>query len=199
MIAFTTEPPLQSILQALADAIGTREKVLLGELTDSLGRRGFGPVILLASAMMVLPTGMVPGVPAFMGVILLLAGGQMLSGRHELWLPPKIYGIVLPGPALRRGIVRAEPLALRLSRWLRLRWLFLVNGFLSRWLIALILIVTSGVIIIIGAIPGLPFLLALHLLAFGLGLTVGDGVFVAAGYGIFLPAVALAGHLSGFL
>ncbi|SDI25543.1 exopolysaccharide biosynthesis protein [Aliiruegeria lutimaris] len=199
MVAFKTEPPLQSILHALADTIGTREKVLLGELTDSLGRRGFGPVILLASAMMVLPTGMVPGVPAFMGVILLLAGGQMLSGRHELWLPPKIYGIVLPGPALRRGIARAVPLAGRLSRWLRLRWLFLVNGFLSRWMIALILILTSGVIIVIGAIPGLPFLLALHLVAFGLGLTVGDGVFVAAGYGIFLPAATLAAHLSGFL
>ena len=199
MVAFRTEPPLQSILLALAVTIGTREKVLLGELTDSLGRRGFGPVILLASTMMVLPTGMIPGVPAFMGLILILAGGQMLSGRHELGLPPRIYGIVLPGPALLRGIARAEPMARRLSRWLRLRWLFLVNGLLSRWMIALILIITSGVIIVIGAIPGLPFLLALHLVAFGLGLTVGDGVFVAAGYVIFLPAALLAGHLSGFL
>lgn len=193
------DKPLELMIEALAEVIGTREKVLLGELVDALGARGFGPVILLAAAMMVLPTGMVPGVPAFMGLMLLMAGAQMLRGRRGLWLPPRLYGITLPGPALQRGLARALPVAERLGRWVRARLSFLVYGWLSLWLIALILILTSGVIIVIGAIPGLPFLLALHVLAFGLGMTSGDGLLVAAGYVIFLPAATLAGHIAGFL
>ena len=187
------------MLLTLAETIGTRERVLLGELTDSLGPRGFGPIILLAAAMMMLPTGIIPGVPAFMGVLLLLAGGQMLSGKRELWLPPRIYGITLPGPALLRGLVRAKPVAIKLERWVKARWLFLVEWRASLWFIAVILILSSGVIIVIGAIPGLPFLLALHVLAIGIGLTAGDGRFVAAGFALFLPSAFLAGRLAGLV
>ncbi|RYH12337.1 exopolysaccharide biosynthesis protein [Tropicimonas sp. IMCC6043] len=193
------DPPLTEMLRALTETIGTRERVFLGELIDALGARGYGPVILLAAAMTLLPTGMIPGVPAFMGVILMLTGVEMLRGRRGLWLPPRLYGITLPGPALLRGIHRAEPTVRRLERHIRARLQFLITWRISLWSIAAILIVTSGVMIVIGAIPGLPFVLALHLLAFGLGLTAGDGLFVVAGYAIFVPAAALAAYLAGIL
>ncbi|MDV7144803.1 exopolysaccharide biosynthesis protein [Tropicimonas sp. TH_r6] len=194
-----TEPPLESMLQALVETIGTRQKVFLGELTDSLGTRGFGPVILLASAMTMLPTGIIPGVPAFMGLIMILAGGQMLTGHRELWLPPRIYAIQLPGPALLRGIARAEPIAIKLERYIKARWQFLVTWQVFLWLIALVMIFSALLIITIGAIPGLPFLLAMHILAFGLGLTTSDGRFILAGFVIFLPSAWLAAWLSGLL
>ncbi|MFV0335558.1 MAG: exopolysaccharide biosynthesis protein [Tropicimonas sp.] len=196
MALSSAKPPLRSLLLALAETIGTREKVLLGELVEALGMRGSGPVILLAAAMMILPTGMIPGVPAFMGGILVLAGVQMLRGRRALWLPPLLYGITLPGPALLRGIARAAPVTARLERYLRPRWQFLVTWRLSFWCIALIVIVTGGVVIVIGAVPGIPFLLAFHVLAFGLGLTTGDGFFVAAGHTILLPVILLAGRFA---
>lgn len=193
------DPPLTEMLRVLAETIGSRERVFLGELIDALGARGFGPIILLASAMTLLPTGMIPGVPAFMGLILMLTGVEMLRGRRGLWLPPRIYGITLPGPALLRGIDRAGPSARRLEQSIRARLQFLITWRISLWSIAAILIVTSAVIIVIGAIPGVPFVFTIHLLAFGLGLTAGDGLFVAAGYAIFLPAAALTARLAGFL
>lgn len=199
MTAPSEEPPLEAMIHALAETVGKRERVLLGELVDALGTHGFGPVILFASAMMMLPTGIIPGVPAFMGLLMVMAGGQILRGRRTLWLPPRIYGIQLPGPTLLRGLDKARPLAIRLGRSVRARMLFLVDGWLSLWAMAIIIILTSLLIIVIGAIPGLPFLLGMHILAFGLGLTVGDGLFIAVGYGIFLPAALLAGRLTGLI
>ena len=42
-----------------------------------------------------------------------------------------------------------------------------------------------------GFIPGLPFALSWHLLVFGLGLTLRDGVLVAIGWAIVVPEIAL--------
>ena len=61
---------------------------------------------------------------------------------------------------------------------------------------ALILILTAILLIVIGAVPGLPFLLALHVLTFGLGLTTRDGLFVAAGYAILLPVALVVWYLT---
>ena len=196
MTSAPATPALRTILRDLTRTIGTREKVLLGELVEALVEHGYGPVILLAAAMLILPIGMIPGVPAFMGIVLLLTGVQMLRGKHSLWLPPRLYGITLPGPLLLRAIRRIVPFTLRIESRLRPRLSLLVDWRLSRWAMALILILTAILLIVIGAVPGLPFLLALHVLTFGLGLTTRDGFFVAAGYAILLPVALVVWYLT---
>ena len=196
MTSAPATPALRTILRDLTRTIGTRQKVLLGELVEALVEHGYGPVILLAAAMLILPIGMIPGVPAFMGIVLLLTGVQMLRGKHSLWLPPRLYGITLPGPLLLRAIRRIVPFTLRIESRLRPRLSFLVDWRLSRWAMALILILTAILLIVIGAVPGLPFLLALHVLTFGLGLTTRDGFFVAAGYAILLPVALVVWYLT---
>ncbi len=196
MTSAPATPALRTILRDLTRTIGTRQKVLLGELVEALVEHGYGPVILLAAAMMILPIGMIPGVPAFMGIVLLLTGVQMLRGKHSLWLPPRLYGITLPGPLLLRAIRRVLPFTLRIESRLRPRLSFLIDWRLSCWAMALILILTAILLIVIGAVPGLPFLLALHVLTFGLGLTTRDGLFVAAGYAILLPVALVVWYLT---
>lgn len=197
--AISGPQPLQGMLEQIHLVVGDRQTVLLGELMDALGARGFGPVILLTASIMVLPTGMIPMVPAFMGLVLLLAAGQMLRGRQELWLPPRLYRVQIPGPTVHKALAKAAPTVDRLGRQLRPQWQWLASSRISMWLIALILAITSLGIIAIGAIPGLPFLLAFHLLAFGIGMTAGDGRFMAAGYLLFLPSALLAIRLAELL
>ncbi|WP_068117141.1 exopolysaccharide biosynthesis protein [Tropicimonas marinistellae] len=192
-------PPLEQMLVDVATVVDGREKVLFGELLDALGRRGFGPVLTLASAMTILPTGVVPMVPAFMGAIMLLASVQMLRGRKEIRVPPRVYRLQLPGATVLRALERAAPAAHRLGKLIRPHLVWLTRGWLAVRAIALVTIATSLAIIAIGAIPGLPFVLAIHLLAFGIGLTAGDGRFVAAGFAIFLPAAYGAAKWAGLL
>ncbi|SFB75624.1 exopolysaccharide biosynthesis protein [Tropicimonas isoalkanivorans] len=191
--------PLEQMLWDVATMVNGRETVLFGEMLDALGRRGFGPVLTLASAMAVLPTGIVPGVPAVMAVIMMIASVQMLRGRKELWVPPRLYRLQIPGVTVLKAVARARPTARRLGRINRPHMQWLTRSRPAIWSIALVVILTSCAIITIGAIPGLPFVLAIHLLAFGIGLTAGDGRFVAAGFAIFLPAAYGALRLTGMV
>lgn len=192
-------PPLERMLSDIAQVAGGRETILFGEILDALGRRGFGPVLTVCSAATLLPTGMVPGVPAVMGVIILIASVQMLRGRRELWMPPRLYRLQLPGATVRRAVDRARPAAVRLGRLIRPHLGWLARARPAIWAVALVTMPTSCAIIAIGAIPGLPFVLAIHLLIFGIGLTAGDGRFVAAGFAISLPAAWGALRLAGLL
>jgi hypothetical protein len=56
-----------------------------------------------------------------------------------------------------------------------------VHGWLALRAIAGLLLLCGTTIIAMGAIPGVPFLLAFPVLLLGVGLTAGDGVVVAAG------------------
>lgn len=194
-----TPPPLEAMLDDIAASVGNRQAVLFGEMLDTLGRRGFGPVLTLASGLTLLPTGMVPMVPAIMGAIMLTTCIQMLRGRREIWLPPWFYRRQIPGPVILHALDRARPTALRLDRMIRPHLVWLARSRLVAWAVALVVAVTSLAIIAIGAIPGLPFLLAIHPLLFGIGLTTGDGRFVAAGFAVFLPAAWGALWLAGLV
>jgi hypothetical protein len=50
--------------------------------------------------------------------------------------------------------------------------------------------------ILIGSIPGLPFVLCVPVLLFGLGLTAGDGLCIAIGFAITIPAAMTAASLA---
>ncbi|KCV83190.1 exopolysaccharide synthesis, exoD [Actibacterium atlanticum] len=168
-----------------------REKVALRAVIEALGARGFGPLLVVLSLLVISPVGMVPGVPAIVGATLFLIGLHMMIGRTRLWLPARL-GRVMIGANLLRGA----------AKYLRkvMGWLHPVLGQrrsgLSASPLAVALIgitcVASGVIIIFaGFIPGLPFALSWHLLVFGLGLTLRDGVLVAIGWAIVVPEIAL--------
>ncbi|SNS81131.1 exopolysaccharide biosynthesis protein [Tropicimonas sediminicola] len=191
--------PLEAMLQDIAAMAGGREAILFGEMLDALGRRGFGPVLTLAAALTLLPTGMVPLVPAVMGVIMLTTSAEMLRGRREIWIPPWLYRRQIPGATLHAAIDRARPTAARLDRLIRPHLTWFARSRLIAWAIGAVVAVTSLAIIAIGAIPGLPFLLAIHPLLFGIGLTTGDGRFVLAGFAIFLPTAYVALRLAGAL
>jgi hypothetical protein len=55
---------------------------------DAVGRRSFGPLLLLAGIVLAAPgVGDIPGVPTVMGLFILLVSGQMLFDRDHFWMP----------------------------------------------------------------------------------------------------------------
>ena len=65
--------------------IGSGERISLGELTTSLGDRGFGLLVLIFALPNIIP--MIPGVSTVSGVVIALVGLQMMIGRHAPWMP----------------------------------------------------------------------------------------------------------------
>jgi len=136
-----------------------------------------------------LPTGLIPMMPATIGGLLALTAIQMIVGGRGVSVPPRLGRVTIPPATLAAALRRIAPLSKRLGRVLHPRLGPLVHGALPLLAIALILLASAAVMIVIGSIPGLPFLLCIPAVLFGLGLTAGDGVFVALGF----AATGLAG------
>jgi hypothetical protein len=83
-------PPedLEELLDRFDEAADRCDKVSLDLMMDEVGRRSFGPLLLLAGMVMVAPViGDIPGVPVLLGSFVLLVAVQLLLGWNHFWLP----------------------------------------------------------------------------------------------------------------
>lgn len=80
---------LEQMLSRISQAEdNSSERISLGNIVNEVGHRSFGPLLLIAGIITVLPVvGDIPGVPTLMAAFILLVAGQLLFGRHYFWLP----------------------------------------------------------------------------------------------------------------
>ncbi len=167
------------------------DHIPVGILVDTLGARGFGPVLILLSALLILPVGMIPGMPGLVAVMMMLIGVQMFGRSNHLWVPEALRKKHLPIRILRTSLHHMRPVAKRLRALLGPRLTIIFDTAAIRVGIATILITTGAVIFFIGFIPGLPFFLSVHVLLIGLGQTARDGWVTLLGMAIYAPVVWL--------
>ena len=68
---------IESVLASLEKTAEGEETVEIGNILKALGERGFGPILLVLSMFLILPVGMIPGMPGVVGVALMI----VLTGR----------------------------------------------------------------------------------------------------------------------
>lgn len=175
---------LSRILDTLDAKAGT-EDLTLGGLVAELGARGFGPLFVLLGGLVALPTGAIPGVPAVVGLSLILLAGQLMLGWRTPWLPRRLRERPIGREALHGALRRSRPLAARLGKVLRERLVFMAAGPVALRVAAAAVMLAGALMIPIGFIPLLPLLLGVPVLAIGLGLMARDGLFVCFGLGAF--------------
>lgn len=182
---------LDSVLDALEHLALTPGEVSLAQVLSAIGSRGFGPLMVVFSAFLILPVGMIPGVPAVVAGILMLIGGHLIIERRRLWVPARLGRLHISSRILAASVKRAHPVVAFLRPVLARRFETLVEGVLALRLIGVILIATGAVIMFVGFIPGLPFALSLHILVLGLALTARDGLMGLLGYAAVAPELAV--------
>jgi len=167
--------------------------VTLDEILEAVGRRSFGPLLLLAGLVVLAPlVGDIPTVPTIMALLVLLVAGQLLLRREEFWLP---------GWLLRRSVERGK--IRKAVGWLRrpVRW---VDRILRPRLKALTgdagaVAVAVACIIIALAMPPMEFIpfsaniAGVALAAFGLALVTRDGVVALVAFAFTLGALGWVG------
>jgi hypothetical protein len=182
------DQPLDRLPKDLAELGNDRSEVPLRQLVRTLETRGYGPLLAVLAALMMLPLGAVPGFPAIVGLLFVLCGGQMLRGTRGVWLPRRVGNIRVPSGTLRASIDRVRPVMQKLRPCFHSRMTWATSGNSVR-LIAVLVMIAGLAMIGLGFIPGLPILIALPVLIFGLGLTMGDGLVVVTGFALSLPTV----------
>lgn len=120
---------LEKLLDDLAGAgDGASEKISVGTLLDVVGRRAFGPVILVPGLIALSPLSGIPGLPSVVGLTVMLLVGQLLLGRRQFWLPRWMLARKLPRARLGSALKAAKPAARAVDRITRPRLVFLTQG-----------------------------------------------------------------------
>ena len=184
--------PLLQTLDAVREQTES-DVTCFGDIVDAIEERGYGPLIMVLSAFVILPTGAIPGVPAVVGVALLLIAGQLLWGRDAPWLPQWLRRFEIDNDTLNSATDAARPWAERLSALLRHRLSVLTNGPVANRVVALCVVAASLALIPLGFIPFIPMALGAALFLLGLGMTARDGLVIALGYAAFALALYFGG------
>ncbi|MCO5787169.1 exopolysaccharide biosynthesis protein [Pseudomonas sp. G11-1] len=176
---------LEQLLDRMDEAGEGEEAVSLDKLMETIGKRSFGPILLLIGLILISPLSGIPTLPSTMGVAVFLIAVQMLVLRKHIWLP---------GWILRRKIGQ-QKLA-KASQWLRRparfvdrlvkhRLNILVDG-PGSWPIALVCLVLAVTLPLLEPVPFAASSAGLALTCFGLAMTAHDGVLALLAYSITL-------------
>lgn len=185
MSAQTTS--VSDILDTLGDIAGRDDNVTISDVTEALGGRGFGPLIVLPALIVISPLGGIPLVPTLMALVIALFAVQVLIQRNHLWLPGFIKARSLDDDRVHKAVKKMRPVADWLDRHMGNR-LTALTAPPMEIIVAALIVVLCALVPLSEVIPFAALLPMSAIGALGLALTLKDGVVMALG----LLASALA-------
>jgi len=169
-----------------------QEGVKLGVLMSAVGRRSYGPLLLVIGLFSISPATVLPGMTSVAAFMTLLVAGQMALGLQRPWLPKRILEIRVPRRMLFQFIDSARPKVEAIDGvWLRQRWSFLTVPLFVN-LVALCVMAAALITFPLSFIPFAPIAPGLAVVLFGLGMTARDGLWLAVGVSMTATIVLLA-------
>lgn len=183
---------LKQLLDRIDEAANGREVVLLESILNAVGRRSFGPLLLLAGVILVSPLSGIPALPTTMSLLVLLTAVQLLAGRERFWLPRWILKRSITRNNLDKALRCLRPVAGFVDRFLRTRLTGLIHGG-GIYVIAVICAVIAAGIPVMELVPFSATSAGAALTAFGLSLIARDGFLALTA---FLFTVATLGAVA---
>lgn len=170
---------LTAALQKLIDCTEGTE-TSLGALIDQLKSRGLGPLLLIPSLIVLLPTGAIPGIPSACGLTIFIIAIQLCFGDERPWLPKRIKDITISREKLNQGVHASKPYTKRIDAIFKPRLDWLMSKWIKR-IIAFICGVTGLMMIPLEVIPFAAALPALAISLTAIGFTTEDGLVICCG------------------
>lgn len=180
---------LRSLLQSLGQNTGG-DTVTVRDLLDAVGRRSYGPLLLMLGFVAISPLTIIPGGTWLISLIILLVAGQIVIGRSYPWVPRRILNVEFKREHLEQGLETADHYAAFVDRFVKPRLAFLTATPFAQ-LVALICVAAALISFPLGFIPLGPVLPGLAVLVFGLGLAARDGVVIALAGALLVAATFL--------
>lgn len=188
MVGPTSKKPAKQNLQSLLDEMtglvvaekSTANGVTFRELLAAVGRRSYGPLLLVIGLFSISPATAVPGMTWLSAALTLVVALQMAVGMRRPWLPSGVLDRQISADLLTKGVNGFRPWARRIDAFLKPRLTFLAAApFVN--LIALLCVAAALITIPLGFIPFAPIAPGLVIVLFGLGMTARDGLLLLLG------------------
>jgi hypothetical protein len=185
---------VNELLDCFDKAAGEHERVSLDNLMDAIGRRSFGPLLMLAGLVLSVPgISDIPSVPTMAGLFILIISVQILFGRHHLWLPGWLLRRSISGKRMKK--VANGKRTRRVAQWVddfvveRLR---MFAGPRANHLVALVCSVLALVAPLTEFVPLSGIGIGVAMLCFGISLIARDGLMALIGFAISFVTLTLA-------
>jgi hypothetical protein len=166
-------------------------KVSVGEIVETIGKRSFGPLLLICGLLGMTPLAGIPTMPSLIALITVLIAGQLAAGRETIWIPKLIAKLSVKAPKVRKAADAARKPARIADRIARPRLPWLTTPAADR-LVALACVLVALAVPPLELLPFVAFFPSLAIFAFGVGLVTRDGLIV-------LIALSLAAGVIGLI
>lgn len=167
---------ISEILTSFAEN-ATGERVVVGDLIETMEQRGHGMAMLVLSLPMLLPVTP-PGVSAVVGLPSALIALQLILRRPHVWLPGFIRRRSMPVEQFRKVVEKTAPYIARIEKLLKPRLTFLTEA-LGEFLIGVGVLMMALLLVLPVPFTNIPLGLSIALLS--MGLIQRDGIVVLAG------------------
>ncbi|MBY0563203.1 MAG: exopolysaccharide biosynthesis protein [Hyphomonadaceae bacterium] len=161
------------------------------DLMAVIGRRTYGPLLLLIGLFSISPATIVPGMTWFAAAIALFFGFQLMMGLRSPWIPRSWCEARLRRDAVGGAAAAMEPWAGRIDAVLRPRLMVLADAPFAN-LIGAFCVIAAIATFPLGLIPMAPLAPGIAILIMGSGLFARDGLLLLAGFVVAASALALS-------
>jgi hypothetical protein len=172
---------LSSVLVQLGET--PADRISFNDILSALSERGFGALMILFSALNLLP--LPPGTSTIFGIPLVLLSIQLLMGFEKPWFPAFIRQKSIRIESYRSFISRLEPVLTHFEKLARPRY-WLVPQMLVERVVSIVALLMSLIVIL--PIPLINQMPALSIILLSIGLGEQDGVWL--GTGLLVAALA---------
>lgn len=183
---------LQQMLERISQAADEKARVSFGTIVESVGRRAFGPLLLLVGVILASPLSGMPGMPTTMGMLVLLISVQLLLKRESFWLPRWMLKRELEASKVRRAVRWLRSPSRFIDSLLRPRLQVFISGF-SSYMISIVCATMALAMPMMELVPFSATGAGVALSAFGLALISHDGLLALAAFLVTTATFALVG------
>ncbi|MEQ9172968.1 MAG: exopolysaccharide biosynthesis protein [Rhodospirillales bacterium] len=169
---------LSEIVTCMVQA-GADQKVRVGEILARVGRRSYGPVLLVPSILVVSPLSAIPGFSTLCGLCIALVAGQLLIGRRSPWFPAFVTDRGIDRDRFRRAGRWLGKVAKHVDRLIGPRLEILTTGACAKAAAAVCLLM-AAVIPFLELVPMASSTIGAVVAVYGLALTARDGYLMIA-------------------
>lgn len=166
---------LEDLLDELAQAAEHGGKTSLGDLIESVGRRSFGPLLMLAGLIALSPLSGIPGMPTTIAVLVTVVAVQFMMRRDHFWLPHWLLAREVSHDKLCKALRWVRRPARFVDRFLRPRLTFMTHA-AGIYAIAILCIVIAATMPPLEVVPFAATSAGAALAIFGLSLIANDGL-----------------------
>ena len=186
---------MEELLDCIADAGRNSDEVSVDDILNHVGRRSFGPILLLAGLLTLAPViSGIPGIPVLGGLLVMLCSVQLLLRRDHFWFPQWILRRSIGAGKVCKAVGWMRKPARFVDRLLKPRFAKLTdNG--GTYLVAVVCTAIALVMPLMELVPFSANGAGIALTAFGLALITHDGLVALIALVVTLLTVAGVAYL----